>query len=105
MKQIKASGAVPQYATSADFFIEDELDGRSGRHLVVKYKDRPAPSEQQFATAIPASWTDDDVKTFIDANIYFRFPLWEIAGRGFGEPTLERVGPFLDAIKQIQHKK
>jgi len=105
MRKIKASAHVPQYGTTADFFIADESDGRTGLHLVAKYRDKPAGGNEEFEAGIPSSWTEEEVEALINANVFFRYPLWEIAARGFGDPSLDRIRPLLDAMKEIRAHK
>jgi hypothetical protein len=82
-----ASTFVKQYNTEAKLFIQDAHP--SGyRHLVVQYEGR-----DEFAAAIPASWSDADVHDLIFwpmKSPLARYPAWEVPARVHGTPELFR---------------
>jgi hypothetical protein len=54
----------PQYQTDATIRVDENHS--SGRpHLVVEYADDQRSGHKGFATAIPASWTDEDLAALI----------------------------------------
>jgi hypothetical protein len=82
-----------QYKTDAQFFIED--DHPSGRrHLIVRYATGGHGGAPEFAAAIPAHWTDQDViNDFLlwpMKHPNAPYPTWEVPARAYGSPTLFR---------------
>jgi hypothetical protein len=77
-----------EYKTDAKFFVQDEHP--SGlRQLIVQYE----KGRSEFAAAIPADWTEEDVQSLIlwpmkDPNS--KYPAWEIPAQAYGSPKLFR---------------
>ena len=80
------------YQTEAKFYIAEEP--QSGpRLLVVVYATGGYDGKSDFTAGIPASWTDDDVLTFILRDrADMKYPVWEMAVRAYGKKLLDRSG-------------
>jgi hypothetical protein len=111
LKEIDA-GYCKHYQTPVTFFIETSSDG--SRKLIARYAeytrstilkmgpgakegetylpDLPKSKEgnYDFAAAIPADWTEDDVLRFLSIGEMFEtyYPVWEMPARRKGEPVL-----------------
>ena len=80
----------PQYNTKAEIFVQDEHP--SGlRHLVVQYEGG-YEGRPEFAAAIPADWTEQDISDFLlrPMDPKSKYPAWEIPARLYGSPKLFR---------------
>ena len=81
----------PEYKTDATLLIDE--DHPSGQpHLVVHYDKGGLKGQMQFAAAIPAHWSDDDLLALIflplDKRRGHLWPTWEVPVRDFASATL-----------------
>lgn len=83
----------PQYETDAVITV-DEGHPSGQPHLAVRYKEGGYEGDEEFASAIPADWTDQDLGEVIFLQINPRpgrnWPTWEVAARDYGSASLFR---------------
>jgi hypothetical protein len=86
-----------QYQTQAHAFI-DEAHPSGHRHLVVRYLEGGYKDEPEFVTAIPDTWTDQDLIGLLTVTLPVRgiamtvccYPAWEVPARAYGSVELFR---------------
>jgi len=81
----------PEYKTDATLLIDE--DHESGQpHLLVHYEKGGLKGQMQFAAAIPAHWSDNDLLALIFLPLDKRqgrdWPTWEVPARYFASTTL-----------------